>query len=141
MYLLYDTQLRNIISVIESDLEDEEKTTYEVDGRSGIEVSNSDFPDGWPCELGNYYVNDSNAIVAANTYTDFANPISLTVGQTHTWTAIEDCQLVDITTGTASNASAGETVTFTATDPGNYVYNVRSKTYKEAFIEIGVSMP
>ena len=141
MYLLYDTQLRNIISVIESDLDDEEKAGYQADGRSGIEVSDSDFPDGWPCELGNYYISDSNTIVAANTYTDFANPISLTIGQTYTWTAVEDCQLVDTTAGTTSTASAGEAVTFTATDPGIYVYNLRSKTYKEAFIDIGVSMP
>ncbi len=141
MYLLYNTALRNIISVIESDLEDEEKEGYQVEGRTGIEVSDADFPDGWPCELGDYYVNDSGAIVAASTYTNFASPIHLTVGQTHTWTAVADCQILDITTDATSSVSSGEEVTFTATDPGNYIYNLRSKTYKEAFIEIGVSMP
>lgn len=141
MYLFYNTELRFIISVFDSDLSDEEKEGYKPENSKGLEIEESDFPDGWPCELGDYYINDSEDIVAANTYTEFNNSISLTAGQTYTWTAKEDCTIIDVNTDETNSVSSGEDVTFTATDPGVYIYNVRSKTYKEAFIEIGVSMP
>tara|TARA_A100000164_G_scaffold360831_1_gene374918 strand:+ start:405 stop:830 length:426 start_codon:yes stop_codon:yes gene_type:complete len=141
MYLFYNTELRYINSVFDTDLSDEDKSGYAPEGCTGLDIQESDFPDGWPCELGDYYIDDSGTILAANTYSEFNNSITLTVGETYTWTAKEDCTIMDTSTDATSSVSSGEEVIFTGTDPGAYLYNLRSKTYKEAFIEIGVSMP
>jgi len=141
MYLFYNSELRFIISVFDSDLTEEDKEGYKPEGATGLEVQESDFPEGWPCELSDYYIDDEGNIVEANTYTDFNTPISLIVGETYSWVALEDCSIISIDSEIEGELSKGETLTFTGTDPGLYIYNIRSKTYKEAFIEIGVSMP
>ena len=140
MYFFYHPTTRKIISATAMGLSPEDLATLQPPGSEVIEEDIDNLPN-WRGELADYYVSHDAQILKANTYMEFLSSIKLQSGQTYSWTVIdENTQVYEFSRGLTHSPSLGEEITFSATDPGVYKFELSSKTYKTAIIVLEVTL-